>query len=47
MRVACQTPLGAVAHAKFQDTLAGGWAALDDAAILKTYLASPADDGKA
>jgi 3-hydroxyisobutyrate dehydrogenase len=32
------TPLGAVAHAKFQETVAQGWAALDDAAILKTYL---------
>jgi 3-hydroxyisobutyrate dehydrogenase len=36
--VQAQTPLGAVAHAKFQETVASGWAALDDAAILKTYL---------
>jgi 3-hydroxyisobutyrate dehydrogenase len=36
--VQAQTPLGAVAHAKFQETVANGWAALDDAAILKTYL---------
>jgi 3-hydroxyisobutyrate dehydrogenase-like beta-hydroxyacid dehydrogenase len=39
--VQAQTPLGAVAHAKFQETVAGGWAALDDAAILKTYLRNP------
>ena len=36
--VHAQTPLGEVAHAKFQETVARGWAALDDAAILKTYL---------
>jgi 3-hydroxyisobutyrate dehydrogenase-like beta-hydroxyacid dehydrogenase len=41
--VQAQTPLGAVAHAKFQETVARGWAALDDAAILKTYLANNAD----
>lgn len=40
--VQAQTPLGAVAHAKFQETVARGWAALDDAAILKTYLANHA-----
>lgn len=37
--VGAQTPLGDVAYATFQETLARGWAALDDAAILKTYLA--------
>jgi 3-hydroxyisobutyrate dehydrogenase len=36
--VQAATPLGAVAHARFQETVARGWAALDDAAILKTYL---------
>lgn len=44
--VQAPTPLGAVAHAKFQETVARGWAALDDAAILKTYLAGPADAAK-
>lgn len=42
--VNAQTPLGAVARARFQETLARGWAALDDAAILKTYLANNTDD---
>jgi 3-hydroxyisobutyrate dehydrogenase len=41
--VQAQTPLGAVAHQKFQETVASAWAALDDAAILKTYLANNAD----
>ena len=41
--VQAATPLGQVAHARFKDTVARGWAALDDAAILKTYLAQPAD----
>ena len=36
--VQAATPLGCVAHAQFQQTVASGWAALDDAAILKTYL---------
>ncbi len=44
--VQAATPLGAVAHARFQDTVAGGWAALDDAAILKTYLSSPTEHAK-
>jgi 3-hydroxyisobutyrate dehydrogenase-like beta-hydroxyacid dehydrogenase len=42
--VQAATPLGFVAHAQFQETVARGWAALDDAAILKTYLDLPADD---
>ncbi len=42
--VQAHTPLGQAAHARFQETVARGWAALDDAAILKTYLANPADD---
>ena len=41
--VQAATPLGEVAWAQFRATLAGGWAALDDAAILKTYLATNAD----
>jgi 3-hydroxyisobutyrate dehydrogenase len=32
------TPLGDVALQKFRDTLDQGWAALDDAAVIKTYL---------
>lgn len=36
--VQAQTPLGEVALARFRETLARGWSALDDAAILKTYL---------
>jgi 3-hydroxyisobutyrate dehydrogenase len=42
--VQAPTPLGAAAYAKFQETVARGWSALDDAAILKTYLAGPADE---
>jgi 3-hydroxyisobutyrate dehydrogenase len=41
--VQAATPLAEVAWAQFRATLAGGWAALDDAAILKTYLAHNAD----
>ena len=41
--VQAATPLGAVAHARFQQTVAQGWGALDDAAILKTYLAEGTD----
>lgn len=36
------TPLGAVALAQFKQTVAHGWADLDDAALLKTYLAQNA-----
>lgn len=32
------TPLGDVALQRFRDTLDQGWAALDDAAVIKTYL---------
>jgi 3-hydroxyisobutyrate dehydrogenase-like beta-hydroxyacid dehydrogenase len=42
--VQAPTPLGAVAHAQFQHTVALGWAALDDAAVLKTYLHNPANN---
>ena len=41
--VQAATPLGEAAHARFQQTVAQGWGALDDAAILKTYLADSTD----
>ena len=38
--VKAQTPLGDVAFARFSETVDRGWADLDDAAILKTYLSN-------
>jgi putative dehydrogenase len=35
--VAHATPLGDAALARFRETLARGWAELDDAAVIKTY----------
>jgi 3-hydroxyisobutyrate dehydrogenase len=38
--VKAQTPLGDTAYARFSETVDRGWAELDDAAILKTYLSN-------
>jgi 3-hydroxyisobutyrate dehydrogenase-like beta-hydroxyacid dehydrogenase len=37
--IGAPTPLGEVALAHFKETLALGWGELDDAAVIKTYLA--------
>jgi 3-hydroxyisobutyrate dehydrogenase-like beta-hydroxyacid dehydrogenase len=39
------TPLGDAALAVFRETLARGWAQLDDAAVIKTYLGNAAPEG--